>query len=258
MPFQGLRKQWSEISLEKKLAMFVAPVFVAVATAILVPVMTGAFGSDGGSEPQVPPSTSTLDAGGLEVVDLEVSSGEVADDPGDPVDAPVIDLTVRNTGQDISVITGANLRIRDVAWIENCEGGAGLDPSVEYDVILPASPELGEIVEADVSQQIPANSADRFTLRLSTPEENSGDGTRLYQLEVELLHDAAARPLGAGTVLVAVPFDPDSRLLSLGSESDDPSLAELRACYETNEASFLDFLELEGERSPELTEQLAE
>jgi hypothetical protein len=95
MPFEGLRKQWSEISLEKKLAMFVAPVFVAVASGILVPVLTGAFGSDG-------------EGGGLEVVDLGVSSGEVADDPTAPVDAPVIDVTVRNSGHDVSVITGAN------------------------------------------------------------------------------------------------------------------------------------------------------
>ena len=143
-----------------------------------------------------------------------------------------------------------------MAWIRNCEGGAGLDPSVEYDVILPAEPERGETVEVDVSQQVPANSADRFTVRLTTPEENLGDGTRLYQLDVELLHDAAARPLEAGTVLVAVPFDPDSRLLSLGSGQPDDYPADLRACYETNEATFLDVLELEGERSPELTEQV--
>jgi hypothetical protein len=146
-----------------------------------------------------------------------------------------------------------------VTWIQNCEGGAGLPPSVEYDVVLPPSPDVGEIVEADVSQQVPANSADRFTLRLSTPEENWGDGTRMYQLDVGLVHDAAARPLEAGTVLVAVPFDPDSRLLSLGSDlPDDAYPADLLACYETNEASFLEFLELEGERSPELTEELAE
>ena len=44
MPFQGLRKQWSEISLEKKLAMFVAQQFVAVSSGNLIPVLSGAFG----------------------------------------------------------------------------------------------------------------------------------------------------------------------------------------------------------------------
>jgi hypothetical protein len=258
MPFQGLRKQWSEISLEKKLAMFVAPLFVAVASGILVPVMLGAFGSDDDSEPLVPEPTSTIEADGLEVVDIEVSSGEVAENPRDPVDTPLIDVTVRNTGQDISVITGANLRILDVAWIENCEGGAGLPPSAEYDVVLPASPDVGEIAEADLSQQIPANSADRFTLRLNTPEENWGDGTRLYRLDVELLHDAVARPLEAGTVLVSVPYDPDSRLLTVGALPDDAYPPDLLACYETNEANFRQFLELEGERSPALNDQLME
>jgi len=254
MPLQGLRKQWSEISLEKKLAMFVAPLFVAVASGILIPVLSGAFGSDGDSKPPGPGSTSTSAAGGLEVVDLEVSSGEVAE-PGETFDAPVIDVTVRNTGEDVSVITGANLRVRDAVWIKNCEGGAGLDPSVEYDVVLPASPDVGEIVEADVSQQVPANSADRFTFRLNTAGI-WGDGTRLYQLDVELFHDAQARPLEAGTVLVAVPFDPDSRLLDPGELPDEAYPAPLVACYDTNEANFLEFLELEGERSPELTEQV--
>ena len=84
MPFQRLKKQWSEISLEKKLAMFVAPVFVAVVSGILISGISGAFGSDD--------SSTTIDAGGLEVVDLEVTSGEVADEPGAPVDAPLIDL----------------------------------------------------------------------------------------------------------------------------------------------------------------------
>ena len=121
MPFQRLKKQWSEISLEKKLAMFVAPVFVAVVSGILISGISGAFGSDD--------SSTTIDAGGLEVVDLEVTSGEVADEPGAPVDAPLIDLTVRNTGQEVSIITGANLQVRNMAWIQNCEGGAGLDPS---------------------------------------------------------------------------------------------------------------------------------
>lgn len=41
-----LRKQWREISLEKKLAMFVAPLFVAVASGVLVPVILRSSGDD--------------------------------------------------------------------------------------------------------------------------------------------------------------------------------------------------------------------
>jgi hypothetical protein len=260
MAFERLRHQWSEISLEKKLAMFVAPVFVAVMSGIIVSFATGAFRTSNDSQPPAPGSASTVEAaGGLEVVDVGVTSGVPANDPGDPAVPPVIDVTVRNTGREVSVITGASLRVRELAWIGVCEGGAGLDPSVEYDVILPASADAGEVVEADVSQQVPANTADRFTLRLYTPEENRGDGTRLYQLDVELEHDATARPLEAGTVVVAVPFDPDSNLLSVASElPEEEQPADLRACYDANKARFLDFLELEGERSPELTAELAD
>lgn len=63
MPMSKLRQQWSAISLEKKLGMFVAPLVVAVASGVLVPVLIGVTGDDsgGGSDvPTTPTSTSGL------------------------------------------------------------------------------------------------------------------------------------------------------------------------------------------------------
>jgi hypothetical protein len=143
MPFRDLRKQWEEISLERKLAMFVAPLFVAVASGVLIPLLTGAFRGEDGTER---PST-TSKAEGLEVIDLAIGTAP-----------PLIDLTVRNTGELTSVIRGANLRIRDFSLISICPGygSGGLPPSYKYDVKLPPNPLKGDVVSARVSQQVPA------------------------------------------------------------------------------------------------------
>jgi hypothetical protein len=61
MPMRKLRQQWTAISLEKKLGMFVAPLVVTVASGVLVPVLIRATGDDGGQEgsPQTTTSPST-------------------------------------------------------------------------------------------------------------------------------------------------------------------------------------------------------
>src|SRR5204863_3632356 len=89
-----------EISLEKKLAMFVAPVVVAVATGILVPVLTGAFsGGDGAAKRSAK----------LELVDLAVGGGRFQRLlSGPPSKLQFVDVTVRNTGDLVSVIKRAS------------------------------------------------------------------------------------------------------------------------------------------------------
>lgn len=59
MPMSKLRQQWSSISLEKKLGMFVAPVVVAVVSGVLVEVLTGE------DVPPATPSTPQTSTSGL-------------------------------------------------------------------------------------------------------------------------------------------------------------------------------------------------
>jgi hypothetical protein len=253
MRLQKLRKQWSEIPLERKLAMFVAPLFVALAAGILIPMMSGALDGNGG-ESQSP----AAQPGRLEVVDLEVARGEDAEAIGDPEATQLIDVTLRNASDVISVIKGANLRIRDFALLKICEAGGGLTPSVAYDVMLPPSPSAGELVEVDISQQVPSNSADRFTIRMNVPPSTWGDGRRLYRLDVELLHDTATRPLQAGTAIVSVPHLPTRDYFPASIANPASYAPDILACYEQKEETLRSFLKLEGKRSPGLTEQLLE
>ncbi len=238
------------ISLEKKLGMFVAPLVVAIAAGVLVPLLSGAFRGDN-ERP-----TGALRSEGLEVIDLTVGAGKPPELLADPRAPQLLDITVRNTGQVVSVITRATFRIRNFGLLRICQAGGGLEPTENYDVTLPPSPRPGELVEAKVSQQIRPNQADRFTFRLNVPLIPMQDGMRLYQLDVALLHDRDTRPLTAGTAVVSVPFIPtDDYFLSPGTDTSLYS-PEVLGCYEENEKILRRFLNLEGERSPMLTKQL--
>ncbi len=245
MPFERTRKQWREISLEKKLAMFVAPVVVAVVTAIVVPRVTGASGDDGGGSTTV--SVTTRDEV-LEVVDLAATSGP---------DAPAIDVSVRNIGDAVSVVTGAVLTVRDFELIGPCVQGAALPPSAAYEVELPVDPAKGDTVDVDLSQQIPAGTADRFLMRMHVPQLKAAEGSRLYALDVALRHDAAGEPLPAGTAIVAVPHLPATSFFPFDLPEGADAVPGAHDCAEKNLADYERFLELDAVRPPEMTAALA-
>lgn len=260
MAFDTLRRQWREISLEKKLGMFVAPIFVAVAAGILVPLTTGAFsggGADDVAASQGPPPREER----LQVVSLSVGGGDAPEFVDGPPGVPqFIDLTLRNTGNTVSVITGARLHVEDFALLKICEAGGGLDPTAKYDVTLPPNPTRGDAVDAKVSQQIPPNKADRFTISMNVPFRNIHDGMRLYHFSVELFHDGEQQPVNAGKAVVSVPYVPDPRYFPASFEDFDQTLepGPVRDCYEANEAALRRFLELDSVRAPDLTEALLE
>ena len=244
MPFERSRQQWREISLEKKLAMFVAPVVVAVATAIIVPRVTGSIGDDGGGGG----GSSTAKAEGLQVVGLDAASGP---------DAPSVDVTLRNTGDTVAVVTGAVLTIRDFGLVGPCVSSAALEPSAAYEVELPLDPAKGDTIAVDLSQHLPADTADRFTLRMNVRDPSLHGGPRLYALDIALRHDDAATPLDAGTAVVSVPHLPSMSFfpgnLPEGA-GDDPDAAD---CAEENLSTYERFLALDAERPPDMTAELA-
>ena len=235
--------------------MFVAPVFVAVTTAILVPVLSRA--SDDGTSDPPGPSTSGA-PGGLEVVDVAVVPGRqpklLTDPPGDP---PVVDVTVRNVGDRVSVITGADFEILDFGLLRICQAGGGLDPTAAYDVELPADPGVDDVVQSKVSQEIRPNHADRFAFSLSVPPSRISEGMRLYHLSVVLLHDGGER-LDGGTAVLSVPYAPDPRYFPPGNPGAERFPADVRDCYVQNESLLERFLAIDAERSPDLDASLLE
>jgi hypothetical protein len=198
----------------------------------------------------------------LEVVDIIVTGGQRQVMESDPAGVPqTIDVTLRNVGETASVIKRALFTVRAFDRVKVCEGGGPMEPTEQYDLMLPQAPKIGETIELKVSQQIAPDEADRFTFRLGVRNYQLVDGAYFYQLDVFLAYDTAPQPLRAGTVVVAVPYTPDVRDFWEGlspPSSFDPGYrpVEQLPCYGQNRRAFLRMLALEGARVPELNQDL--
>lgn len=250
----NLRRNWAELSFEKKLSIVVIPVLLGTIAAG-VPLLAG---SGDGSSTGSSGSDTGRPRSNLEVVDLTVTGGSPR---GEPKAIQTIDVTVRNAGDLVSVVKRMGFRVRAAALLEICQAGGGLEASERYKVILPPDPQRGQLVEAKVSQQIGPGRADRFTLGLDVPEPARQDGDRIYQLDVLLYHDTTKRPIHAGTVLAAAPYLPDKSYFWSGqinpkSEQWGGPDSPVWQCLDNNEAALKRMLALSGQRSPELSDAL--
>jgi hypothetical protein len=168
-------------------------------------------------------------------------------------------LTLRNPGNGVSVITSARFVVESFAALgtTGCIPGAGPVPiSADYQAALPPVARPGEVINADLSQEVRENSADRFAVGFSFltsdayeyPYVNGGGtgASRIYELEVELLHDGDPVPLRAGTILLALPF-PAYEFFPGGTNTGLSG-----ACAPKNLATLRHMLSLPGRRSLEL------
>jgi hypothetical protein len=194
-------------------AKWLVPAIIAAAAAI-----AAAFISRSGGTPQ-PLQTAPLQTAALEVIELAPvnapphlvqSAGSVQASYDARTTAGVV-ITLRNPGTAISVINRARVSVLRYAAFseEGCIPGAGPIPiSTHYDAGLPVGTE--QSVDIALSQQVPANSADRLAIgfRPSAGYVDSGGtgASRLYALDIKLYHDNVSTPLAAGKVVLAVPF----------------------------------------------------
>lgn len=245
--------------------MFVAPLILAVFTGLIIPLLSQSVGPDRApSDSNIAEGSSTRSEVAvaverepdLDLLDLSVLGGEVPsfDAEGEMQEGEFqsIDITVRNVGDTVAVLTGLELVIQDHALIEFCEAGSGLEPSVQYDVEMPTDPQVGDMVPVKISQQLAPDTADRFTVRLSVPPPEEQNGMRLYLLDVLLEHDDAQRPLRAGRVVVAVPYLPSS----LAFDVPPGSPPDITNCYQANRDSLQRFLSTDATKPNGLDERL--
>ncbi len=144
----------------------------------------------------------------IEVVSLTVEEGETVEGetPGEyEFVPPRVQVALRNVGDQVSVVTGAQLEVLDHAYFEICEAGGALVVSRTYDVLLPLDPEPGQVLNVDVAQELEPDKADLFEFAMQTPEPENVSGTHVYRLQISLTRDGGAEVLDAGVVIVGAP-----------------------------------------------------
>jgi hypothetical protein len=241
---KSLREQWADIPLERKIAMFIAPVVVFVMTGVLIPRVIG--------DNKAPDGTSFGKGAQVEVVDVVPVNS-----PGDDTR---IEISARNIGQTVSVLTRVDFRIEaEPAYVSGCGAGAALGMSQTYDLELPQFADRGQIIPVRISQEIRPDEADRFAFNVGVVTLSGAEpGPVIYQLGVLLFHDGQEAPIDAGRIVIAEPFPDDSAYYSEEFWVDrgfPPE--EAHECVASNIASVKGVLSLSGVKSPALT-RLAE
>lgn len=118
-----------------------------------------------------------------------------------------LDITVRNTGDALAVLTGVDLVIDDFAYLPACIFGGNLEVSGQYLAELPDNPRPGQVVRVTLHQQIEPGGVDRFTIGLKAPALHGDDqasslASFVYLLKASVVQDGDRPALDAGTALV--------------------------------------------------------
>jgi CHAT domain len=192
----------------------------------------------------------------LEVVDLAVVQGDTQamtpDNSEWELVPPKVQITLRNIGDQVSVITGAQLEVVDFTHLPICWGAGGaLQASQTYDVVLPENPKPNDVIEVGIAQEVEPDRADKFELALQMRDADPALGTYLYRLKVSLIRDGGAERIEVGYAVVAAPLlnaVPFSR-----DELNDPDAGE---CFRRVAAEYQRAQRWEGERSADLSQDV--
>jgi hypothetical protein len=165
---------------------------------------------------------------------------------------PSVAIRLHNRGNQRTILTNAELSVREVAVVDFCQAGGTLDVSGNYDVVLPASAVQGETIDVPLSQQLGADQADVFTLSFTTDPDDDQFQYRMYELGIALEHDKS-EVLDAGTFVISVPLAPmDADLLT-----DENKASSEAACYAANEAAVTKILKSGAVRSQQFDDLAA-
>ena len=238
-----LRQKWTGIPFERKIAMFVAPVFVFLITGVLIPRIV-----KDDHRQAVTKGTANAGTGGALAHDEQI---EVVDFfPINSLDdASRIEITTRNIGAAVAVLTRVDFLIRKVSYVSPCAAGAALAVSQQYDLALPQYPEKNEVVPVRISQELAPNAFNVGVVARNRAQPEPA----IYELEASLFHDAKPDPVHMGTIVIAEPF-PESHYFSEKFWSERASSSnEARACVKENIAAMRSVVSVKGVKSPALT-----
>ncbi|HUB40584.1 MAG TPA: hypothetical protein VMA72_17195 [Streptosporangiaceae bacterium] len=141
---------------------------------------------------------------------LEVDSVTV-DSPQYPKPTNIF-FKIRNTGDQLAVITGVTLRIDRSAQLPVCFSQGSLPVSGHYPGTLPPKPPKGYVTRIPVSQQIGPDEADQFEVQLRPSNDIPSETITLYDATASIIYDnRSTPPLGAGKLTLSMPRVPNNQ-----------------------------------------------
>ncbi len=215
-------------------------------------------------EPVAPPPAPTPSAAPqlmLSQVDVVAPDGQGS--------VATLDVTVRNNGDQLAVLTGIDLTVDGFGFLPPCLSGSNLEVTGTYSATLPDNPTKGQVVHVTLHQQVEPGKADRFTVGLRAPHDHAGKDASIaafvYLLRVSVVQDGAGPVLAAGPVLVdagsaldangtfhlAAPRDATAS--DVGTEGlcggEPACIRKQVACWNANRATLLPLLAVPATRS---------
>ena len=162
----------------------------------------------------------------------------------------LIDITVKNVGDDSLVLTGAVFEVVRSEPFKECEPGGGpLVITGLYDVPLPKPiRKLPFVTRKQLTFEVKPHAADRLAFKIGPRDLAEGDWPVLYHVQVSLRHDAATQPsrVGSAVLLASVIEELEwffSNYSGAVTKSDDCVLSNARLVQQ--------FSKLPGARSAE-------
>ncbi len=163
--------------------------------------------------------------------------------------ATTLDVTLKNDGATVAVVTGLDILISRAGQLKECQGGAGaLSATGDYDIELPDASEISRlphVLRFQLRREVGPKAADRFRLHLGPTGQLYTNFANVYAVgfSASVFGRSSPFPLGAA-VVSDTPPDP-GRFLAGESEGDV-------TCVARNKASILGVVSAPGERLDEL------
>ncbi|MGH3164274.1 MAG: hypothetical protein ACRDN0_00065 [Trebonia sp.] len=223
------------------MAVAVVPVIIAALLATLVAYIQ---------------NRQTQPAPSIEVDGVAIQPAETYPDPFK------LTFEVRNTGNQLAIIRGAQLRITQFTSLPICLSQGDLPVTGTYRANIPTVPRPGTTIDVPVSQQIGPDAADEFQLQLRNAVKAHSLTVGIYRMDVSLLYDNSSAPVNAGNVIMALPFDPnyqyvwtrtDQHAHGNNMEFMGDEFPGISQCLVGNAKHLGAVLSLAGQRSPNLT-----
>jgi hypothetical protein len=184
---------------------------------------------------------------------------KISERHGLPSFADQVYFSLRNTGNQLAIITGLKLQVQQFAQVPECYSSGSLGTTGWSTVELPAKPSPGQTVTVPVSQQVAPDSADKFEVSIHVSK--NALGIHLYRLQAWIIYDKQVA-LKAGYLLASLPVQPqDGGYYWTRQDQADPgrlrpftsNLQSLSHCLISNSERLRGILSLPGNRSAGLT-----